>query len=471
MGWTELPGFRRERSLGYLGEARLDFGPVNRFLSSLLLQSEEELLPVPQPCYKREFPAPILFTAPFMECSGYGRFTRSLFEATKGNPNCFWLEIQRALSNQSQPRQANWKAPLSHIEVSIYSPTLHWSNQLASFRCRWTTVEQSRLPEHLVALHRDYDLVLPTSARSFWAIKRSVEFQRFPQVVLLPLPLPPLFSVAQTLLLRRALQGFPRPLEQRRLRIFSVALPDERKGLSDLIYCIGNAFGREAEILLKVPPLRLPTGQPITAGHFSQLIEPGLSALPLARRPRVHIDVSPYSDEQDLLLYLMADAYVSTSHAEGFGLAAAMAAALGVPTACPGRDAGFEWLAPFEENRRQPQSHIYVLPSEEIPCSGWNIPPGATWHEVDRAAAISILRSIDFEHIHKDSIATLRRAYSPENVLDQLAEILDSRASEIRRKGTALLKRTRKARSLIVLKIAISLSIPRKPGRTFRTGK
>jgi glycosyltransferase involved in cell wall biosynthesis len=141
------------------------------------------------------------------------------------------------------------------------------------------------------------------------------------------------------------------------------------------------------------------------------------------RPAAVVLETDVWTDAQLAGLVERADAFVSLTAAEGWGLGAFDAATRGVPVVITGGGGQQEWLgddAPWVvPHEMEPVHH----PSREL------FEPGMQWARADVATAVEMLRVIHADRAAARRAAApmaarLQREYSPAVVGAQMAELL-----------------------------------------------
>lgn len=142
-----------------------------------------------------------------------------------------------------------------------------------------------------------------------------------------------------------------------------------------------------------------------------------------SRPAGVHLVTEVWTDEHMAGLVDRADAYITLTATEGWGLGAFDAATRGVPVVITGWGGQREWLA---------DDAPFVVPYQVVPADHPDrsmFEPGMTWAAADVDAAAAMLRAIHLDRgaarrASAPMATRLQRQYSPEAVGSLMREVL-----------------------------------------------
>ena len=200
-------------------------------------------------------------------------------------------------------------------------------------------------------------------------------------------------------------------MEQRRDSYYFYTIVDTvnpRKNILAMLAAFAAAFpGKEDRVCLVVKQYRLPQD---------------LSGFPFV------IDIpEPLTDGQIAALHVVCDAYVSTHHAEAWGLALSEAMSFGNPVIATGYSGNMEFMTP-ENSFPVPYK---ITPVGEAMCRA--LPdlflPEMTWADIDTVALVQTLRKVWAHPVSREfctHTVSSMNAFSSNAVCDRLAVLLAS---------------------------------------------
>jgi len=216
---------------------------------------------------------------------------------------------------------------------------------------------------------------------------------------------------------------------------YTITSWDPRKNMTAMLDAFTTAFDGEDAVTLLIkcgveghgpaPAFAsVPTTKLLDAG-FARARERGKRSL-----PNIRLLQASFDDCQIDLLHEIGDCYVSMSHAEGWGLGAFDAAAIGKPVIAPAWSAPLEYLA-FRDDTWLGAIPVVMTGAPIFPPHQPSYFPSQRWAQPDVAAAARLLRAFadDSTPMREEARETRREIcnrFAEPVITRQLCDVIDA---------------------------------------------